>query len=152
MTIVESLNKNDRTYFLAVFCPIPENTIEPSSVRHSRSYTLITYPFLPKASNTTSTEGQEKKDIRTTLNPRTFAILQTNPGDNPWDLGAVANFKGVMGENWWDWLLPLRYSPICKRPRDTSEYPFGPDVDRLKRDYKLGVPNSRVRPRKKRRA
>ena len=64
--------------------------------------------------------------------PRTFAILQTLPGMNVWDLGSSwQNFKAVFGSELHDWLLPLKHSPCCDHSLDVSQYPLGPDFEEL---------------------
>ena len=64
--------------------------------------------------------------------PRTFAILETLPGMNPWDLGSRwMNFKAVMGNQLHDWLLPVRHSPCCDHTSTVSQYPLGPDFQEL---------------------
>ncbi|KAI5247134.1 zf-DHHC-domain-containing protein [Aureobasidium subglaciale] len=99
----------------------------------------ITYPLsvLPDASSETTLPP------RTSSPPRTFAILRTHPGMNPWNLGAFRNFKSIMGDRWYDWFLPLRHSPCCKHDRGDSMYELGPDVDRLKVDAGLSSSRSR---------
>lgn len=65
---------------------------------------------------------------------RTFAILETAPGANPFDIGPFNNFKEVMGYTVLDWVLPLRLSPLVDHSDPTSMYKLGPVVTRLKRD------------------
>ncbi|BFZ61606.1 Palmitoyltransferase pfa5 [Saitoella coloradoensis] len=36
------------------------------------------------------------------------AVLSTEPGENPWNLGRLENWKSVMGERWYEWFLPMR--------------------------------------------
>ncbi|KAJ4312137.1 Palmitoyltransferase pfa5 [Fusarium piperis] len=66
---------------------------------------------------------------------RTFAILMTEPGENPWDLGYWGNFKSVMGNSIFEWLLPIRHSPCCNHDSMVSDYEYGPLVEVLKRRY-----------------
>ncbi|KAK5170292.1 Palmitoyltransferase pfa5 [Saxophila tyrrhenica] len=64
--------------------------------------------------------------------PRTFAILETLPGMNVWDLGsAYRNFKAAFGDSPHDWLLPIRHSPCCDHTSLISQYPLGPDFEEL---------------------
>lgn len=64
--------------------------------------------------------------------PRTFAILETLPGMNPWDVGApYPNFKAVFGQKLHDWLLPVKHSPCCDHSSLVSIYPLGPDFEEL---------------------
>ena len=63
---------------------------------------------------------------------RTFAILETPPGLNPWDLGTSwRNLAAVLGYNWYDWLLPFRHSPCCDHESRVSFYPMGPQFIEL---------------------
>ncbi|MCJ1276686.1 palmitoyltransferase pfa5 [Puttea exsequens] len=89
---------------------------------------------------------------------RTFAILHTKPGESPFDLGPYQNFKSVMGEHWFDWLVPLKYSPCSNHSRGDSQFLMGPTVQRMRRDAGIAVPRDdesdgkqRRRRRKKRR-
>lgn len=62
--------------------------------------------------------------------PRTFAILETWPGMNPWDLGSPwRNFKAVMGTHAHDWILPFKHSPCCDHSSCVSWYPLGPQFE-----------------------
>lgn len=64
--------------------------------------------------------------------PRTFAILETLPGHNPWDIGSpFLNFKSVFGDNLLKWLLPLNHSPCCDHSSVVSMYSLGPDFEEL---------------------
>jgi len=64
--------------------------------------------------------------------PRTFAILETPPGMNPWDLGTPwRNFTAVMGPKLHNWLLPIGHSPCCDHTSRISWYPLGPQFERF---------------------
>ncbi|TQS37360.1 hypothetical protein Golomagni_02169 [Golovinomyces magnicellulatus] len=64
---------------------------------------------------------------------RTFAIMTTNEGENPWDLGSrLLNWKSVMGDSILDWFLPLRRSPCCNHDDSQSQFRFGFAVDKLR--------------------
>ncbi|KAL2408201.1 Palmitoyltransferase pfa5 [Exophiala dermatitidis] len=65
---------------------------------------------------------------------RTFAILETKPGENPWDIGPFRNFREVMGYFWLDWFLPLHRSPLVDHGDPTSMYKLGPVVEKMKRE------------------
>ena len=71
---------------------------------------------------------------------RTFAILHTKPGENPWDLGPFQNFKQVMGEHWYDWLLPIKYSPLSNHDSGESDFPLGHVVQRLREEAGIAPP------------
>ncbi|EME45860.1 hypothetical protein DOTSEDRAFT_71528 [Dothistroma septosporum NZE10] len=70
--------------------------------------------------------------------PRTFAILHTPPGLNPWDMGSsYINFKQVFGERLHDWIFPLKHSPCCDHTLHISEFPLGPEFELLLMDAGL---------------
>ncbi|KAF2232135.1 zf-DHHC-domain-containing protein [Viridothelium virens] len=150
LTTVEAIDKRHRTYFLAIaLSRQPEESL--SSTTTPSQVQTITYPLFPKSSTNSSPENNEKNMESTRSQSKTFAIIQTSPGDNPWDLGPYENFKNVMGDRWWDWLLPLRYSPLCDHKSSISEFPFGPVVDSLKKEYGMIPAGSKVRTRRRRR-
>ena len=72
---------------------------------------------------------------------RTFAIVKTELGENPWDLGsAYKNWKSVMGTNVIDWLMPFNKSPCEDYEKDhpnTSFYEMGPLYQQLKTRFEL---------------
>jgi palmitoyltransferase len=69
--------------------------------------------------------------------PRTFAILDTAPGANPFHVGPFNNFKEVMGYTFFDWLVPIRPSPLVDHRDPGSMYKLGPVVKRLRQ--KAGI-------------
>ena len=82
--------------------------------------------------------------------PRIFAILETLPGMNPWDLGSpLLNFKAVFGEHLYDWLLPIKHSPCCDHFSEVSQYPLGPDFEELLIEAGLEERPSNFPPREK---
>ncbi|KAK7432831.1 Palmitoyltransferase pfa5 [Neonectria magnoliae] len=70
---------------------------------------------------------------------RTFAILETEPGENPWDLGWWRNWRSVMGNSVIEWLLPIWHSPCCNHDSMESDYELGPVLVDLKQRY--GIPH-----------
>lgn len=71
-----------------------------------------------------------------------FAILVTAPGENPWDIGLLENWKAVMGERIRDWFLPIKYSPCCNHDRSDCDFPLGPVFERIKREGGLAPGNT----------
>jgi palmitoyltransferase len=63
---------------------------------------------------------------------RNFTILQTDAGDNPWDLGIIRNLKSVLGDRYLDWVLPIKYSPCTKHDRTDGHFEFGAVLQKLK--------------------
>lgn len=101
--------------YTQVVYPVP---IVPKVVESDRSVTDVANPAMPQ---------QEERDSQAV---RVFAVVSTARGDNPYDLGKIANWKDVMGQNLLDWVLPIRRSPCCRHENDESEYKLG---DALKR-------------------
>lgn len=115
----------------------------PLSTPPSDKYNVIVYP-LRGPPRRPGSEGQQPHthhgpmSSRDQQAERKFAILRTKPRENPWDLGAMKNWKSVMGDNFLEWLLPIRHSPCCNHESMESDYRFGPLVSRLRKRY--GVP------------
>ncbi|KAK6367974.1 uncharacterized protein PV06_09299 [Exophiala oligosperma] len=68
---------------------------------------------------------------------RTFAILETLPGGNPFDIGPYGNFKEVMGYSVFDWLFPARLSPLVDHSDPTGMYKMGKVVESLKSQARI---------------
>ncbi|KAK5109893.1 hypothetical protein LTR62_006500 [Meristemomyces frigidus] len=74
---------------------------------------------------------------------RTFAILETPPGLNPWDLGtAYRNFTSVFGHKLHHWLFPFRAASTSAQTSDVSAYPLGPQFEDFLDDVGLVEYNS----------
>jgi palmitoyltransferase len=71
---------------------------------------------------------------------RTFAILRTPAGMNPWNLGAYYNFTSVFGTHPHHWLLPVAHSPCTKHDSDISFYAMGWEFEQLLEDARLVQP------------
>jgi palmitoyltransferase len=112
----------------------------PRGTPSSQNYNVITYP-LPKSTNGSALPGQtvtiELPSARDQLATRTFAIIKTEMGENPWDLGYYRNWKSVMGNNILDWLLPLKESPCAKSETNESFYEMGPLYHELRTRFGL---------------
>ena len=120
-TSVENLSRQTKIWTLAVHISRP-----PANPNHT-PFQTITYPLTSPPAGTPSTP------------PRTFAILHSKPGENPYDLGYYGNFKSVMGTNIFDWLLPLRYSPCCDHDTGESAFALGPVVRRMREEAGLSL-------------
>ncbi|KAI1349704.1 DHHC palmitoyltransferase-domain-containing protein [Xylaria sp. FL0043] len=145
MTNVDILSFRQKVYHLAV--RVPRGT-------RSDRFSVIVYPLRKsetrlgdrkgavRRSTPNGREPDEQADTlpansRDDLATRTFAILQTAPGENPWDLGPWRNWKSVMGANPLDWVLPIRHSPCATHERSESLYPMDPILDQLRARYGL---------------
>jgi palmitoyltransferase len=163
MTTVEELGG---VYFLAIHVDHPEQyggppPIEGPSGTTRPYYQTITYPLRPSAAAPTGSAGsasEERDNVEANGSSnglRTFVVVQSRPSDNPWCLDPLQNLKSVMGHSYIDWLLPLKYSPCCLHDDPESDYPLGPDIERLKREYGLKPwqppPDSRKHRKRRRR-
>jgi palmitoyltransferase len=144
ITNVDLFRKN-QTFRLAVRVP--------TGTRSTDQFSTITYPLSfpgedSRAPGTAHSNGVDQSDgagsiatnrmaARDQRAKRTFAILQAQSGENPWHMGYRKNFKSVMGESVFEWLLPLRHSPCSRHDSMVSDYEFGPLVEELKRRYGL---------------
>lgn len=112
----------------------------PRDTSQGRDYRVITYP-LPKPSNASGLSGQtaanESSSLRDQLATRTFAVVTTKPGENPWDLGYYRNWTSVMGGNIIDWLFPFNQSPCSSYENNESFYEMGPLCHQLRTRFGL---------------
>ncbi|KAL8814077.1 MAG: hypothetical protein Q9223_006671 [Gallowayella weberi] len=129
-TTIENLSRRTKVWQLAIY--IPNTSLQNDKPPLFRT---ITYGSDPNST-------------------RTFAILHSKPGENPWDIGHIRNFKAVMGEHWYDWILPIKRSPCAKHDRLDCEFETGPVVERMKREAGINTPSQpeiEAKPRKHKR-
>jgi palmitoyltransferase len=132
-TNIDSLKKN-QVMHLAI--RVPPGT--PSTT----SYTTISYPLASNAWWPTDGNGRPRGPADP-VSPRdeqaisTFAVVRTMAGENPWSLGTWENLKSVLGNNIFEWLLPISHSPCCNHDSMDSAYPMGPLIDELRKRYSL---------------
>ncbi|KAF4119860.1 palmitoyltransferase [Geosmithia morbida] len=110
-TNIDALARRQQ-FYLAIRVPLDT----PSAP----GYWTVTYP-LPRPSEVPELfdDIQSRRDHHAR---RTFAIVQTQPGENPWDLGVWRNVKSVLGSSPLEWLLPIRHSPCCRHDSPESDY------------------------------
>jgi palmitoyltransferase len=93
---------------------------------------------LPPATHDPSVHQNSNNPASTPFPPptetRTFAIVESRPGENPFDIGLFNNFREVMGFNLLDWLFPISHSPCMNHDSMESMYKTGAVVERLKRE------------------
>ncbi|KAI0487349.1 DHHC palmitoyltransferase-domain-containing protein [Xylaria cf. heliscus] len=145
MTNVDILTFHQKVYHLAV--RVPRGT-------RSDKFGVIVYPLTRPESRSSDRKrgvhgsgliyqvpgeqaGDQSAASRDDLATRTFAIFETNPGENPWDLGPWRNWQSVMGTNPLDWLLPIRHSPCANHENGESLYPMDRILDQLRTKYGL---------------
>jgi len=128
LTSIENLQRETKIWTLAVYIPHPppRTTIV--------SFQTITYPL--------NRSYQNPPEIAPPS--RTFAILHSKPGESPFDLGYSKNFQSVMGHSFLDWVLPIRYSPLCDHSSGESAFPLGPVIQRMRQDAGIDLPRDSV--------
>ncbi|KAL1958707.1 hypothetical protein VTO42DRAFT_4050 [Malbranchea cinnamomea] len=131
LTTIESLNRG-KVWSLAVLIPRP-NDFYRSKPPGTVPFITVSYP-----EDQISSEARPPQTATFVTPRRVFAILHTQPGENPFDLGnPLDNLREVMGYSVLDWFLPLKYSPCADHHRQESAYVMGPVVQRLKREAGL---------------
>ncbi|KAL2269397.1 hypothetical protein VTJ83DRAFT_1581 [Remersonia thermophila] len=130
LTTVDHLKAKSAVHQLAVRVPL--------GTPPGPKYNVITYP-LPKPPATAGAPGArgsaEPLSARDQLASRTYAIVRTEKGENPWDLGVWRNWTSVMGRRPWDWFLPIRASPRYESTE--SFYEMGPVYKKLRARFGL---------------
>jgi palmitoyltransferase len=144
MTNIDMLGAKTRVYQLAVRIP--------RGSQPNEKYQTVNYPLLGPGNpangqpNGVSPNGQTHYDGaaespnpmpsgRDALATRTYAILKTEPGENPWDLGVWHNWQNIMGSNVLDWFLPLGRSPCVNHDSQESYYRLGPIMRDIRARY-----------------
>ncbi|KAI1178878.1 DHHC palmitoyltransferase-domain-containing protein [Nemania sp. FL0916] len=144
-TNVDILSIHQKVYQLAV--RIPRGTT-------SDRFRVIDYPLSKSevdprhrkrganGSNSNHYQTRQQAESRSAnsrddLATRSFAILETYPGENPWDLGYWRNWQSIMGTSLVDWILPIHHSPCANHENLESLYQMGPMLDQLRSRYGL---------------
>ncbi|KAL2161145.1 hypothetical protein VTH06DRAFT_8364 [Thermothelomyces fergusii] len=111
----------------------------PRGTPPGQNYIVVTYPLpkKPGEANSAKTAGNDATSPRDQLATRTFAVVKTEIGENPWDLGYYRNWKSVMGDTVVDWLLPIRRSPCALYENNVSFYEMGPLYQKLRDRFQL---------------
>ena len=141
LTTVENLTKNTKVWYIAVLIPRPE--LSPPAGQPPKFMT-ITYPrppeeqlilqqhggYVPPAADTPSDNPMRSSSRAPShyIPPRTFAILETRKGENPFDLGRLENLKQVLGYNCLDWILPWKRSPCADHSSPISSFKMNDDL------------------------
>ena len=166
-TTVENLTRRSKVWSLAVLIPRTEDgrlPNPPSQGITGPRFQTITYPrpaeeeqfLIHQARNQFDTQGYGPatlppfSTITTTTTPassqpsRTFAILSTKPGENPFDLGPWQNIRQVMGHRISDWLLPIKPSPCAHHSSRVSAFPMNEALmTRMREDASLVIDGRR---------
>ncbi|KAH1492770.1 palmitoyltransferase pfa5 [Aspergillus fumigatus] len=130
LTTIENLNRRSAVWTLAI--RVPRHIL---SKRWAPTFRTITYPLppVPPAESEVARESPGGEQ-------HVFAILQTLPGENPFDLGSpLKNIQQVMGFSLLEWLLPIKQSPCADHSSNESAFALGPVVTRLKKEAGLEI-------------
>jgi palmitoyltransferase len=107
----------------------------PPETQATEKFITVTYPLLREPPQEDGAAAfPSARDQQAT---RKFAILRTEPGENPWHLGYRKNWQQIMGNNLIDFLLPITRSPCTLHADPESEYPVGPLIAKLRARYGL---------------
>ncbi|KAK5656508.1 hypothetical protein OQA88_4485 [Cercophora sp. LCS_1] len=114
----------------------------PRGTPPGAGYGVITYPLSRDGASATPPSLERAGTVepvspRDRLAARTFAIVRTEKGENPWDLGLYRNWKSVMGSNIADWLLPFNPSPCESFENNESFYEMGPLIQELRKRFSI---------------
>ena len=135
-TTVENLTRRTKIWQLAVYSPkLGEPERDPATV--APGMFRKTYPSVPKQTRRSSTTSTSEEYTGSSATGRTFAVLMTQPGENPWDLGPYENWKSIMGNNVLDWVLPIKHSPCTDHSHGEAAFALGPVVERLRQAHGL---------------
>lgn len=130
LTTIENLSRRSAVWTLAI--RVPDHLVSKlnSESGWAPTFATISYPLQPTPPAT---------DLQNRDTPRhVFAILQTQPGENPFDLGSwLKNLQQVLGYSLWEWLLPIKQSPCANHSSLESAFALGPVVSRIKREAGL---------------
>lgn len=139
LTNITNIDMLRKTQSFSLAVRIPRNT-PPSDAFPTIVYPLQRPPVrqMTDAANLRANGYLANGSDRDLRASRKFAILRTEPSENPWDLGFWANWKSVMGSHPIHWLLPIWSSPCCNHEGMKSDYQIGPLLETLKKRY--GVP------------
>ncbi|CEL02988.1 hypothetical protein ASPCAL04149 [Aspergillus calidoustus] len=156
LTTIENLSRRSVVWTLAIRVPNHVlSRLQPGS-RWAPTFRTLSYPLPPvppppppMPSQPGIGEGYPPPPPPPTVPPppaadgeqHVFAVLQTLPGENPFDLGSpLRNLQQILGHSVLDWFLPLKHAPCGDHSSLESEFALGPVVARLKREAGLDSP------------
>lgn len=154
-TTIENLGHKTKLWTIAVIIPSRDILSQCSSPQNG-DFPYITYPLpLPterQAVNESTPirtflqfrDHPESQPTRDSQAVRNFGIIRLEPGENPWDLGPAGNFKSVMGNNIFEWMLPIKRSPCSKHENMESQFALGEAVERARIANGLLPPTERL--------
>ncbi|PLB45885.1 zf-DHHC-domain-containing protein, partial [Aspergillus steynii IBT 23096] len=137
LSTIENINRQSVVWTLAIRVPNHVLAKFNPDTQWAPTFRTITYP-LPPMPPPNLQPGAEYQHFPPPAEQHVFAILQTLPGENPFDLGSpFKNLQQIMGFSLFDWILPLKHSPCADHNDQETTFAFGPVVSRLKLDAGL---------------
>ncbi|KAF9894580.1 palmitoyltransferase pfa5 [Aspergillus nanangensis] len=141
VTTIENLNRRSVVWTLAIRVPSHILAKLSADSTWAPTFRTITYPLPPLPPHPHAMTEQPQQLHKPSTEQHVFAILQTLPGENPFDLGStLKNLQQVMGFSLVDWLLPIHHSPCVDHSGMESAFALGPVVSRLKREAGFEAP------------
>lgn len=138
LTSVELQSHRSRIWFFSILVPPHSRILREVNASTTTPYRIVSYRSEPENGIYIDPARCPNYSQPEYHNSRTFAIVQTKAGENPFDIGsAMENFKDVMGKNLFDWMLPITRPPNLDHSSPISMYPLGPVIKRLMREYDL---------------
>ena len=139
ITTIENLSRHTKVWQFAV------HIIRPQDLPANPPFNTVTFSI---PSELQRSDRMEESKM--------YGILHSGRGENPYDLGYYGNWKSVMGEDWWEWLFPITYSPCARDNGVEGLYEMGDVGRRMKADAGLLISNrdsdgEKMHRRKKRR-
>ncbi len=108
--------------FQTITYPRPPNE-EQFLIHQARSQQgHVSDPTLTNTSTITNTQPSTTPPTLSSQQLRTFAILSTQQGENPFDVGPWENTCQVMGYSLAEWLFPIRQSPCTNHTSRVSAF------------------------------
>lgn len=139
ITTIENLTRHTKVWQFAV------HIARPRDLSSNPPFNTVTFS-VPDGTQNSNPEFRSK----------TYGILHSKRGENPYDLGYYGNWKSVMGNEWWEWLLPITYSPCAQDRGADGLFEMGGVTHRMRATAGLATLESepvlsKKRRRKKRR-
>jgi palmitoyltransferase len=136
--------------FMTTFYQLAVNrtTVEEMSKHEVHNIALLGRS--PAPSTTSSNQSNILCEVQRTPS-RSYIVLQTQPGDNPWDVHWKVNIQSIMGNSVLDWFNPLKISPCLTRNDPEGEFAWGPAVRNLMEEYGAGSAYGRSQRKHRRR-
>lgn len=123
--------------FVTTFYNMAVNYTTIEIMQKGNVYNIALLGRTPAPSTASSNQSNILCEVQRSQS-RSYIVCQTQPGDNPWDMGARKNIQSIMGNSVIDWFLPLKMSPCAARIDKVGEYGWGEVVVRMMDEHGAG--------------